>query len=241
MLQINPVEYILNLNSDVENIWDDVPIDYVREPILCWWKNNKRRYLWRNTKDPYKILVAEVLLHRTQANQVEPIYKLFIKRFHSIKVLAKSDESEVLKILYPIGLQWRSKLLHTMANEIIAKYNGKIPEDFDALTSLPGVSHYIASALRCFAFGYPDVLLDTNTVRVTGRILGLNINDSSRRSRQFRLILEKFMDTHRPREFNWALIDFAALVCKSRLPIHEKCPVRNYCDYYLPHAVENKV
>jgi A/G-specific adenine glycosylase len=219
----------------------DSSIKIIRESLLVWWEKGKRRYPWRNTKDPYKILIAEVLLHRTQANQVVPIYKSFIKRFPSIKVLAQSDESEILKILYPIGLHWRSKLLHTMAKEIVAKYDGRVPEDFDALTSLPGISHYIASALRCFAFGYPDVLLDTNTVRVTGRILGLKISDSSRRSKQFKLALEKFIDTKHPRDFNWALIDFAALVCKSRIPVHEQCPVRNYCDYYLSHSVENKV
>jgi A/G-specific adenine glycosylase len=231
----------MNSDPDLVNIWDNVPLNSIRESILGWWKSNKRRYPWRNTRNPYRIIVAEVLLHRTQANQVVPIYKLFIKRFPSIKVLAESEESELLKILYPIGLHWRSKLLHTMAKEIIGKYNGKVPEEFDALKSLPGISHYIASALRCFAFGYPDVLLDTNTVRVTGRIFGLIINDSSRRSKQFRLILEKFIDTQQPREFNWALIDFAALVCKSRIPVHEQCPVRNYCAYYLSHAVENKV
>jgi A/G-specific adenine glycosylase len=231
----------VNSDSDLNNIWDNVPLNSIRESILGWWKSNKRRYPWRNTKDPYKILIAEVLLHRTQANQVVPVYNSFIKRFPNIKVLAESDEGGILQVLYPIGLHWRSKLLYAMANEIVAKHNGKIPEDFDALTSLSGISNYIASALRCFAFGYSDVLLDTNTVRVTGRILGLEISDSSRRSKQFRLALEKFIDTKHPRGFNWALIDFAALVCKSRIPIHEQCPIRNYCDYYLSHAVENKV
>ena len=198
----------------------------IRKTLLDWWKTNQRQYPWRNTRNPYRILVAELLLHRTQANQVVPVYKSFLECFPNVKALAESDESEILRILYPIGLRWRSKLLHTMAKEIVAKYNGRIPEDFDALTSLPGISHYVASALRCFALGYSDVLLDTNTVRVTGRILGLKINDSSRRSKQFRSILEKFIDTRQPREFNWALIDFAALVCKSRMPIHEKCPIK---------------
>jgi A/G-specific adenine glycosylase len=234
-------EYIVNSDSDLENIWDKAPLNSIRESILGWWKSNKRQYPWRNTKDPYKILIAEVLLHRTQANQVVPIYKSLLKCFPSIKVLAQSDESEILRILYPIGLHWRSKLLHTMAKEIVEKYNGKVPEDFDALISLPGVSHYIASALRCFAFGYPDVLLDTNTVRVTGRILGLKISDSSRRSKQFRFALEKLIDTKHPGDYNWALIDFAALICKSRIPVHEKCPIKHQCTYYLSRAVENKV
>jgi A/G-specific adenine glycosylase len=180
---MNGHEILLKTGYDDKNLIENSSLVSLRTLLLGWWRTYKRRYPWRNIKDPYKILIAEVLLHRTQANQVVPIYKLFIKRFPSIKVLAQSDESEILKILYPIGLHWRSRLLHTMANEIVAKYNGKIPEDFDALTSLPGISHYIASALRCFAFGLSDVLLDTNTVRVTGRILSLKISDSSRRSK----------------------------------------------------------
>ena len=231
----------MNSDIDLKNVLDSAPLSSMRESILDWWEKGKRRYPWRNTKYPYRILIAEVLLHRTQANQVVPVYKSFIKRFPNIEVLEKSDESDILNILYPIGLHWRSKLLHAMAKEIIVKYNGIIPEDFETLTSLPGISHYIASALRCFAFGYPDVLLDTNTVRVTGRILGLKINDSSRRSKQFRLVSEKFIDTQQPREFNWALIDFAALICKSRIPVHEKCPIKYQCAYYLSLAVENKV
>jgi A/G-specific adenine glycosylase len=231
----------MNTEFDKKTLSESLTLSIVRNILFSWWKSNKRRYPWRNTKDPYKILVGEVLLHRTQADQVVPIYKSFLKSFPNIKVLAQSNESEILKTLYPIGLHWRSKLLHAMSKEIVEKYNCKVPEDFDTLISLPGISHYIASALRCFAFGYPDVLLDTNTVRVTGRILGLKINDSSRRSRQLRLILEKFIDTQQPREFNWALIDFAALVCKSRIPVHEKCPVKEFCIYYLSNAVENKV
>ena len=204
--------------------------------MLDWGKKNKRKFPWRNTRNPYKVLIAEVLLHRTQATQVIPVYNSLINRYSNIKDLAKGDDSEILKILYPIGLHWRSKLLHTMSNEINTRFNGEIPQSFDDLISLSGVSHYIASALRCFSFGYPDVLLDTNTIRVSGRIFGLKITDSSRRSLKFRNILENLIDKEHPREFNWALIDFAAMVCKSRTPDHMSCPFTNYCKYYTLQA-----
>jgi A/G-specific adenine glycosylase len=208
----------------------------VSDLMLDWGKKNKRKFPWRNTRNPYKVLVAEVLLHRTQANQVIPVYNSLLTRYPNIKDLAKGHDSEVLKILYPIGLHWRSKLLLTMANEIVSQFNGNIPEELEKLKSLSGVSDYIASATRCFGFGYPDILLDTNTVRVVGRITGLEINDSSRRSSNFRNILETFIDKDYPKEFNWALIDFAAIVCKSRKPDHLKCPFTNYCKYYTLQA-----
>ena len=91
-----------------------------------------------------------------------------------------------------------------------------IHSSIEDLTSLPGVSHYIASAVRCFAFGYPDALLDTNTVRVSGRIFGLPVSDSSRRSKLFREVLERLLDQRCPREFNWTLIDFAWAICRPK-------------------------
>jgi A/G-specific adenine glycosylase len=203
----------------------------IHENLQVWWVKNKRVFPWRNTKNPYKILIAEVLLHRTQAKQVIPVYELMLQKFPNIEVLADSQESELSEVLYPLGLRWRNPMIHNMANEIIANYGGTIPEEFDKLTSLPGVSHYIASAVRCFAFGYPDILLDTNTVRVTGRLFGLKITDASRRSQEFRNILCQLMDNDRPREFNWGLIDLAALVCNPKMPLHEECPLKRYCAY----------
>ena len=221
---------------DKDKSIEEMRLGIVSQLMLDWGNKNKRTFPWRNTQNPYKVLVAEVLLHRTQANQVIPVYNSLLTRYPNIKDLAKGHDSEVLKILYPIGLHWRSKLLLTMANEIVSQFNGNIPEELEKLKSLSGVSDYIASATRCFGFGYPDILLDTNTVRVVGRITGLEINDSSRRSSNFRNILETFIDKDYPKEFNWALIDFAAIVCKSRKPDHLKCPFTNYCKYYTLQA-----
>jgi A/G-specific adenine glycosylase len=120
-----------------------------------------------------------------------------------------------------------------MAVDIETRFNGQIPHSFEDLISLPGVNHYIASAVRCFAFGYPDILLDTNTVRVAGRVFGLPITDSSRRSKLFREVLERFMDSKHPRELNFALIDFAAEICKPKASLHDMCPIHDYCRFYL--------
>lgn len=214
----------------------DFSVEAMRNDLIQWWKQHGRQFPWRETENPYNILIAEVLLHRTKANQVIPVYELLINKFPDIFTITKSNEDELLKILYPIGLHWRSKLLYTTLEQIIKKYSGTVPEDFNELVSLPGISHYIASALRCFAFGHPDVLLDTNTVRIAGRIIGLAINDGSRRSNTFRNVLELLIDKQKPREFNWALIDLAAVVCKARQPDHNSCPLKNYCHMYIDEA-----
>jgi A/G-specific adenine glycosylase len=211
----------------------DFSVETLRNDLIQWWKQHGRRFPWRETENPYNILIAEVLLHRTKASQVIPVYKLLISKFPDIVTITEINENELLEILYSIGLRWRSKLLYTMLKQIVVDYNGIIPEDFNKLVSLPGINHYIASALRCFAFGYPDVLMDTNTVRITGRIIGLAVNDGSRRSNTFRNILELLIDKQRPREFNWALIDLAAIVCKVRQPNHNDCPLKNYCHMFI--------
>jgi A/G-specific adenine glycosylase len=216
----------------VDYLKEQEQIEMFRANLLGWRKTNKRNFSWRTTHDPFKVLIAEILLHRTKAEQVVPLYQIFLEKYPDIHSIAISSPFEIEETFHSAGLHWRWKLLQSMACEIETKFKGEIPYNIEALISLPGVSHYIGSAVRCFAFGYPDVLLDTNTVRVSGRIFGLIITDSSRRSLKFRNILESLIDIEHPREFNWALIDFAAIVCKSRKPDHPNCPFTNYCKYY---------
>jgi len=225
------------LTEEVESHLKDFPITEFRKYLLSWWESGKRQFPWRETRDPYKVLIAEVLLHRTKAEQVVPFYRLFIETFPNIQTLARSTLAELNRLFYSIGLSWRWKLLHEMAIEIDTKYIGQIPEDFEQLTSLPGISHYIASSLRCFAFDYSEPILDSNTVRLAGRLIGLTVNDSSRRSRLFRAILQSLLDPLKHREFNFALIDFAATICKAKIPLCSNCPLSSYCVFYS-HSIK---
>lgn len=219
-------------NHDEGHILEGFPVENLRSDLLQWGSLENRHFPWRETRDPYKILIAEILLHRTRANQVVPLYELFLKRFPNIQTLAKSTPSELTELFHSAGLYWRWKLLHSMAVEIKTRFQGKIPDALEDLTSLPGISHYIASALRCFAFGYPEAILDTNTVRVAGRLLGLPITDSSRRSVLFRTVLQSLIDLEHPRDFNFALIDFAAIICRAKSPCQGECPLQSYCHFY---------
>ncbi len=217
----------------VEQSLKESPVEEIKRILLEWWNSvGQRHFPWRNTQEPFKVLVAEILLHRTRADQVVPLYQAFLERYPSIHSVVQSSTDELAKSFRSAGLHWRWKLLHSMAVDIVTRFSGQIPRSFEDLTSLPGVSHYIASAVRCFAFGYADVLLDTNTVRVAGRVFGLLITDSSRRSKLFREALERLIDSEHPREFNFALIDFAATVCKQKSPIHKDCPISKYCAFY---------
>lgn len=210
---------------------DNFDLESFRKDLLAWWSENKREFPWRETRDPYAIAIAEVLLHRTRADQVVPTYQEFLTKYPSISYLAKASIEELRELIHPLGLHWRVDLLYNMAQELQSRFEDEIPDNREDLESLPGVSHYIATAIRCFAFGYPDALLDTNTVRICGRLLGIPVNDGSRRSGRFRKLLEALVDTRHPRKFNYALLDHGALVCRSRAPLCNECLAEDYCSY----------
>lgn len=203
-----------------------------RRALIAWGRENFRPFPWRLTEDPYRILMAEVMLHRTQAPQVVPVYERFIKRYPDVLSLAQATKEDLHQILYSLGLRWRIDLIHKMATELIEHFNGRVPRQRDDLLSLPGVSEYIASAVRCFAWNHPEPLADTNTVRVVGRLFGLEIKESSRRNRRFRDLLTELVDPGEPRAYNYALLDLADQVCtKKRPPECGRCPVAEWCIY----------
>lgn len=203
-----------------------------RRALITWGKEHFLRFPWRLTRDPYRILMAEVMLHRTQATQVVPVYERFVERYPDVPSLAWATREYLHDALYSLGLRWRIDLVYKMAAELMGRFEGKIPESREDLLSLPGVSEYIAGAVRCFAWNLPEPLLDTNTVRVVGRVFGLEIKESSRRNRRFRDLITALVDPDEPRAYNYALLDLANQVCmKKRLPECFRCPLQKRCMY----------
>jgi len=207
-------------------------LEILHERILEWGKNNARSYPWRQTRDPYRIFIAEVLLHRTNADQVRHVYERFVRRYPDFPAIVDAGRHEIRLALHSLGLTWRADLLFEAAIEIVHAHNGTIPLNKEKLVKLPGVGSYIASALLCFACDAPEPLLDTNTVRVVGRVLGLPVTDSSRRSKKFQDIMRTLAGMREPRAFFFSLIDFAAEICKARSPVCDRCPVASVCRYH---------
>jgi A/G-specific adenine glycosylase len=197
--------------------------------LLWWWHSHQRRYPWRETTNPYHVLVAEVLLHRTRADQVHPLYHKLLGHYPTVRDLAAARGEDVHEILAPAGLRWRVETLLRCAREIMSRHAGDVPEGKVDLEALSGVGHYIASAIRCFAFGYPDAVVDTNTVRIASRVFGFRVNDSSRRNRAVHEQVKRLVSPTAARESNLALLDLGALVCTARKPACESCPVIGFC------------
>jgi len=203
-----------------------------RKKIIKWGKKNFREYPWRKTKDPYKILISEIMLHRTKADQVVPVYNRFLLKFPNIYDLARAEINEIEKIFKKLGLGWRIEKLSQTARIIVNQHCGVIPHDKKSLLELPGVGDYIASAVSCFAFSKPEPLLDTNTVRIVGRIFNLDITESSRRNKEYCELMKNLIDKKKPRRFNFALLDLGAILCLKRgEPRCLECPLKTFCSY----------
>lgn len=203
----------------------------VHKIILNWGRHNLRDFPWRKTSNPYKILLAEIMLHRTGASQVERVYESFLHKYPDLNSICGAGIEKIISDLSGLGLRWRAKLLYNMAC-IITKNHGNIPSNKKELMELPGIGHYISSAVVCFAFEKPEPILDTNTVRVIGRVSGLKITDSSRRSKKFEKIMFNMVNFGECKLFSLSLIDFAEAICKPRDPLCPQCPINDLCIYY---------
>lgn len=211
---------------------DAADIRAFRDGINMWGQKNSRSFPWRKTDDSYLILMAEVMLHRTQVVQVVPVYAKFVDRYPDLIHLVGADREELKFILKPLGLQWRINLIYAMVQVLRDRFGLLIPKEKTDLLSLPGVSDYIASAVRCFAWNLPEPLVDTNTVRIIGRVSGWPIKDSSRRNKQFRQALTALVDPVDPRSYNYGLLDLAHLVClKKQSPLCNQCPLISMCHF----------
>lgn len=213
----------------------------VRRNLISWGRKHFTQFPWRLTRDPYRILIAEVMLHRTQRVQVAQVYESFVRRYPNAAVLAKASRRDLRRELRSLGLQWRIDLIREMASDLINRFGGRVPRAKPELLELPGVSDYIGGAVRCFAWNLPEPLLDTNTIRVAGRLVGLGVKDSSRRNRTFKNLLAGMVDPKEPRAYTYGLLDLADQICTARRPpACERCPVRRWCVYahdQRPHLV----
>jgi len=204
----------------------------LRRSLLDWYKENGRNYPWRVTKDPYKILIAEIMLRRTRADQVAPIYEDFVKQYPTIESLSEANEEDIQKLMYPLGLHWRNKRMQDLARSLISEYDGRIPKKREELTKLPGVGEYVAGVFLSSAYNRREWIVDTNVIRVFSRFFGFKIKGDGRRDHRIISMAKEYADCENPRLANFAIIDFAALICQKINPLHSQCFISEKCVYY---------
>lgn len=218
-----PDQSTLSLNDH------SIPLSVYRQKLQAWGQKNRRDFPWRHTRDPYQILIAEMMLRRTRATQVEPVYSSFLKRYPHVHSLANASEDELAEALYSLGLAWRVPAFKELARVLVESYGGEVPYLYSRLLELPGVGDYVASAICCFAYEQPQRLIDTNTVRVAGRLFAIPTHAESRRNRSMSDLLEALMDPGSPSDYHYSLLDLAAVICLPREPYCPDCPLLLLC------------
>ena len=204
----------------------------MRQTLLRWFRKHARKYPWRETDDPYQVLIAELMLRRTQADQVKPVFEEFIEEFPDARSLDEADEHRVAELVYPLGLNWRTPAFKKVVREVGEKYGYQIPETREELTGLTGVGDYVAGAVLSVAYGKKEWIVDTNVARVFQRYYGLETIKEARRDKQVVGLARAYATGRDPRRANLAILDFAALVCTARKPRCPECPLRRECIFY---------
>jgi len=202
---------------------DDQSRVFVRK-LLIWYKKAARELPWRDTRNPYAILVSEFMLQQTQVSRVLEYFPRFMARFPTIDALARSRPKAVMEQWDGLGYYARAANLHALARVVRTPMAGKLPDNPEELEKLPGVGPYTAGAVACFAYEKAVPAVDTNVKRVLSRAF---------EPKDVWKLAERIMprDGKRAWKFNQAMMELGALVCTARAPKCQDCPVKNHCRY----------
>jgi len=195
-----------------------------RTQLLVWYDEHARDLPWRESHDPYRIWLSEIMLQQTRVAAVIAHYHEFLRRFPTVQKLAQARESSVLAAWSGLGYYRRARMLHAAAKLIARERDGKFPQTAEGLRVLPGVGRYTAAAIASIAFGEPVAVVDGNVERVLQRFLGRPLAGE-----EFWQEAEALLDRARPGDFNQALMELGATVCTPRAPACLTCPVVDLC------------
>lgn len=200
------------------------------EIITGWYCRNKRELPWRNTTDPYKIWLSEIMLQQTRVDQGLPYYLKFEKAYPTVFDLAEAAEEEVLKLWQGLGYYSRARNLHHTAKQIAFERNGQFPSSYRELLKLKGVGDYTASAIASISFNEAAPVVDGNVYRVLARFFGVDIPiNSTKGIKYFKQLAGELIDKNKPAVFNQAIMEFGAVQCKPKSPQCFKCPLNSGC------------
>jgi A/G-specific adenine glycosylase len=210
---------------------DEKGIRVFQRRLLRWYARHGRDLPWRHTRDPYRILVSEIMLHQTQVSRVIPKYYEWLAAYPTFPSLAAAPLDEVRRLWRPLGYNFRPERLHRIARLVVNEHNGNLPDTFDQLVALPGIGRYTAGAILSFAFHQDTPIVDTNVRRLIQRAFGIRGNP--RQAAVNRTVwqrAEALIPTGKAFIFNQALIDLGALICTARKPACPVCFFEDLCE-----------
>ena len=213
------------------------------EDLLTWFESEKEEHPWRQTTDPWAILVSEVMLQQTQVATVlgRGFYTSFLQKFPDVESISKASEQEILAAWEGLGYYRRVRNLQKTANAVLEQHGGTFPQSHEELLTLPGVGPYTAGAVASFAYGLAHELVDANVSRVFSRLFDYQVEvDSSVGLKQMWKWAKELLDRENPALYNSALMELGQKVCKNKNPQCMLCPVRSHCATDEPDALPKK-
>ncbi|HAL56126.1 MAG TPA: A/G-specific adenine glycosylase [Bacteroidetes bacterium] len=204
----------------------------ITRAILRWYRKNGRALPWRNKRDPYRVIVSEVMLQQTQVSRVNVKYPIFLRRFPTLKSLAHAKTSNVIRAWRGMGYNSRALRLQQLARAVLDQHGGRMPREIDRLRALPGVGPYTSHAVACFAFHEQVPVVDTNVFRVFSRLFPKLLEKASTPQERVKGAWEigaRMLPRGLAFEWNQALMDLGASICTAASPRCERCPVNRHC------------
>jgi len=201
----------------------------VHEALLSWYGRVGRDLPWRRTRDPYAILVSEIMLQQTQVDRVIPKYHQFLAAFPTLADLAAAPVADVIRVWKGLGYNRRAVRLHAIARQAVEQFGGTLPTGPDALRELDGLGAYTANAVACFSADAQVAPVDTNVRRVLGRLFVDEVGLDPPAGPPFQRFADAVLPGRRAYDWNQALMDLGATVCTSRSPDHDACPLALLC------------
>lgn len=202
--------------------------------LLAWYKRNQRSLPWRETNDPYRIWISEIMLQQTQVDTVIPYYHRFLKAFPTVSSLARAPLQKVLKVWENLGYYSRARNIHAAARMIVDKFDGRIPDNLEEIKTLPGIGEYSAGAILSIAYGQVLPAVDGNVRRILCRLFAIRKPmDDAREKKQLQQLASSLIPTNHPGDFNQALMDLGATICKTKHPDCARCPFARLCQARL--------
>lgn len=200
------------------------------DKILKWYAGNSRQLPWRNTKDPYKIWLSEIILQQTRIVQGIPYYLDFISKYPSVFALAEADEQQILKTWQGLGYYSRARNLHATAKHIAFERHGKFPTSYEELLKLKGIGDYTASAIASICFGERRPVIDGNVYRVLSRCFDVALSiDSSQGRKYVKALAHEVMARTQIGDYNQGIMELGATVCLPKSPSCQECPLSDQC------------
>jgi A/G-specific adenine glycosylase len=203
----------------------------VRRALIRWYRAHGRDLPWRRSRDPYRVLVSELMLQQQTVRHVTPVFLRFLDRFPTLEALAGAPLADVIRVWQPLGRYSSSVRLHGIARRLAGEGGGAVPKTVEALLPLEGIGRYTAGAIVCFAHGVPAPLVDTNVRRVLGRIFAQEAPGAVVDDRLAWRLAEAVLPARRAYEWNQSLMDLGAGICIARTPRCQGCAVARWCAF----------